>query len=106
MASRRRSGRRARRSLAQAWLEQAAHPVLALVVVVSLEAAATGGLVVWAGWDKVWHALAVENGRWFALCGAGQLVAYVGDALALRSVDAVEGGVKLSFPVSLAVVSV
>jgi len=80
--------------------------VLALVVVLGLEAAATGGLVVWAGWDKVWHALAVENARWFVLCAGGQLAAYLGYALALRAVDAADEGVKLSFPVSLAVVSV
>src|SRR3954451_22316153 len=100
------SRRRVRRSLAQAWLEKAVHPLLTIVVVLGLEAAATGGLVWWAGWDKIWHALGVENARWFALCAGGQLVAYLGYTLALRSVDAVDGGVDLGFPVALAVVSV
>src|SRR5581483_5542242 len=101
-----RSRRRSRRSLARGWLEKAAHPLLTLVVVLSLEAAATGGLVWWAGWDEVWRALSAENARWFALCGAGQLFAYVGYALSLRAAAAVDRGVELSFPAALAVVSV
>jgi uncharacterized membrane protein YbhN (UPF0104 family) len=102
--SRAQNGRR--RSLVRVWFACTAHPLLTLTVVVALEMAATGGLVWWAGWDNLAHALALENADWFALCGAGQLIAYLGYALALRSVAAADEGVELSFPASLAVVSV
>jgi uncharacterized membrane protein YbhN (UPF0104 family) len=88
------------------WLEGAAHPLLTVVVVVGLEFAATGGLVWWAGWDQVESALSRENAIWFAVCAAGQLVAYLGYALGLRATAGVEGGIELPFPAALAVVSV
>ncbi|HEY7603792.1 MAG TPA: lysylphosphatidylglycerol synthase domain-containing protein [Gaiellaceae bacterium] len=75
-------------------------------MVLALEAAATGGLIWRAGWDKVVHALSLGNLEWFALCAAGQLVAYLGYALALRSTAGVDNGVELSLPTSVAVVSV
>jgi uncharacterized membrane protein YbhN (UPF0104 family) len=76
------------------------------VVVVGLEAGALGGLVFWAGWRQVVHAVSVDNGGWFGLCVGGQIVAYLGYALALRAVAEVDRGVRLTFPVALAVVSV
>ena len=100
-----RRGRRTR-SLVRKWLDKAAHPLLTLAAVLVLEAAATGGLIWWAGLDHVLHALSVENARWFALCAAGQLLAYVGYSLALRTIAAVDQGVELSYPAALAVVSV
>ena len=79
---------------------------MTLCAVVVLEAAATGGLVIWAGWDRVAHALSVENAIWFLLCAGGQLVAYIGYTQALRATAAADRGVALSFPAALAVVSV
>ena len=92
--------------MVEAWVAGAAHPVWTLVVVFVLEGAATGGLVYWAGAARVWHALSVENGYWFLVCAGGQVVAYLGYALSLRAAAAVDGGVELSFPAALAVVSV
>jgi uncharacterized membrane protein YbhN (UPF0104 family) len=97
---------RARRSLVSVWLEQSAHPLVALVVVFVLEAAALGGLVWWAGWHGILHALSIENAEWFALCAGGQIVAYVGYTLALRAVAAVDDGVRLDLAASFGIVSV
>ena len=104
--TRRSQARRAQRSLVEVWLEKCPHPLLTLCAVVVLEAAATGGLVIWAGWDRVAHALSVENAIWFLLCAGGQLVAYIGYTQALRATAAADRGVALSFPAALAVVSV
>lgn len=100
------AGRHTRPGLVRSWFDAAAHPVLALAVVLALEFAATGGLVYWAGWDQVVHALSLGNAEWFALCAAGQLVAYLGYSVALRSTAAVDNGVCLSLPTAAAVVSV
>jgi uncharacterized membrane protein YbhN (UPF0104 family) len=102
------AGRRGerRRSLVGIWLGESTHPLLALGIALVFEAGAMGGLVWWAGWRNVWHALAVENTPWFALCGAGQVVAYVGYTLALRRVAAVDEGVELDFFTSFAIVSI
>ena len=102
----RRGGRGRRSSLVRVWLEGAAHPLLTLVVVLSLEFGATAGLVWWAGWDQIWDALSRENAVWFAVCAAGQLVAYLGYALGLKATAAVDRGIELPFPAALAVVSV
>jgi uncharacterized membrane protein YbhN (UPF0104 family) len=102
----RRRRRRSRPRLVRSWYDAAAHPLLALVVVLALEFAATGGLIYWAGWDKVVHALSLGNAEWFGLCAAGQLVAYLGYAVALRSTAAVDNGVRLSLPTAAAIVSV
>ena len=96
----------AERSLTRVWLGCVSHPVLVAVTVLVFEAAAVGGLVYWAGWRQVVHAVSVNNSGWFGLCIGGQLIAYSGYALALREVSGVERGVRLSYPVSLAVVSV
>ena len=77
-----------------------------LGVVLGLEFAATAGLIWWAGWDKILHALSLSNTAWFGLCAAGQLIAYLGYGLALRATAGVDNGVELSLPTSLAVVSV
>ena len=70
-----------------------------------LEVAATAGLIWWAGPDKIVHALSLSNTEWFALCAAGQLIAYLG--YGWRSGDGgSRNGVELSLPTSLAVVSV
>jgi uncharacterized membrane protein YbhN (UPF0104 family) len=90
----------------RAWYDAAAHPALTLGVVLGLEFAATAGLVWWAGWDKILHALSLSNTAWFGLCAAGQLIAYFGYSLALRATAGVDNGVELSLPTSLAVVSV
>jgi uncharacterized membrane protein YbhN (UPF0104 family) len=74
--------------------------------VLALEFAATAGLIWWVGWRDVTHAVSVGNAEWFALCAGGQLVAYLGYGLALRSTAGVDNGVKLSLPTALAVVSV
>ncbi|HZO61539.1 MAG TPA: lysylphosphatidylglycerol synthase transmembrane domain-containing protein [Gaiellaceae bacterium] len=95
-----------RTSLAERWLDRTAHPVVALAVILALEAAATGGLVWKAGWSHILHAIAVDNFGWFGLCAAGQLVAYVGYALDLRAAAQVDRGVAIPLPASLAVVSV
>ena len=57
------AGRRGerRRSLVGIWLGESTHPLLALGIALVFEAGAMGGLVWWAGWRNVWHALAVEN---------------------------------------------
>lgn len=94
------------RSLTRVWLECAGHPVATAGVVLALEAGALGGLVFWAGWRQIVHAVSVDNGGWFGLCVGGQIVAYLGYAMALRAVAEVDRGVRLTFPVSLAVVSV
>jgi uncharacterized membrane protein YbhN (UPF0104 family) len=90
----------------RAWLDAAAHPLLTLAVVLALEVAATAGLIWWAGPEQVLHALSLSNTEWFALCAAGQLIAYFGYALALRATARVANGVELSLPTSMAVVSV
>jgi uncharacterized membrane protein YbhN (UPF0104 family) len=92
--------------LVRVWLDGAAHPLLTLLVVVGLEFAATGGLVWWAGWDQIQGALSKQNATWFAVCAMGQLVAYLGYALALKATAGVEDGIELPFPAALAVVSV
>jgi uncharacterized membrane protein YbhN (UPF0104 family) len=97
---------RARRSLVTVWLEQSAHPLVALAVVLVLEAAALGGLVWWAGWHGIVHALSIENAPWFGLCAGGQIVAYFGYTLALRAVAAVDDGVRLDLAVAFGIVSV
>jgi len=94
------------RTLVDAWRERAPHPLVALAVVLVLEAAAFGALVFLGGPRNVWRAVAVGNAGWFGVCVAGQLVAYCGYALALRSVASVDGGVPLDLPVSLGIVSV
>jgi uncharacterized membrane protein YbhN (UPF0104 family) len=96
----------ARRSLVSAWLEQSAHPLVALVVVLVLEAAALGGLVWWAGWHGILQALSAENAEWFALCAGGQIVAYFGYTLALRGIAAADDGVRLDLAASFGIVSV
>jgi uncharacterized membrane protein YbhN (UPF0104 family) len=100
------SRRRSRPSLVRAWFDAAAHPLLTLAIVLGLEVAATLGLIWWAGRDQVVHALSLGNTEWFALCAAGQLIAYLGYGLALRATARVENGVELSLPTALAVVSV
>ncbi|HZT46247.1 MAG TPA: lysylphosphatidylglycerol synthase domain-containing protein [Gaiellaceae bacterium] len=95
-----------RTSLARRWLDRTAHPVVALAIILALEAAATGGLIWKAGWSHVLHAIAVDNFDWFGVCAAGQLLAYVGYALDLRAAAEVDRGVTIPFPASLAVVSV
>jgi uncharacterized membrane protein YbhN (UPF0104 family) len=87
-------------------LDGSAHPLLAFVAVFGLEAAALGGLVWWAGWQPIWHALRAENALWFAVCVVSQMVAYFGYTLALRAVASVDGGVDLDLSVSLAIVSI
>jgi uncharacterized membrane protein YbhN (UPF0104 family) len=77
-----------------------------VLVVGALEFAALGGLVYWAGWRQVTHAVSVDNGVWFAVCVGGQLLAYAGYASVLRAVARVDGGVVLPFRVALAVVCV
>ncbi len=93
------------KSLVRRWLDRAAHPVVALVVIFALEAAATGGLVWKAGWREIVHAVSVDNFQWFGLCAGGQLIAYVGYAIGLRAAAGVERGVRLPFPAALAIVS-
>jgi uncharacterized membrane protein YbhN (UPF0104 family) len=88
------------------WLEVPPRWLLAFAATLVLEAAALGGLVWWAGWRAIVHAVAVENAWWFAVCAGGQLVAYLGYTLALRRVARAEGGVELDYPVALGVVSV
>jgi uncharacterized membrane protein YbhN (UPF0104 family) len=95
-----------RRSLSRVWADCAANPLLVAALVLALEAGALGGLVWWAGWHSIVRAVSVDNGEWFGLCIAGQALAYVGYALALRAVAEVDRGVRLSLPVALAVVSV
>ncbi len=97
---------KARRPLHRVWLDESAHPLVALVVALALEAAAAGGLVYWAGWPAIRHALALENARWFALCMVGQVVAYLGYTLAFRSVASVDDGVDLDPATSLAIVAI
>jgi len=98
--------RQPRRSLVSVWLGQTAHPLVALSVVLALEAAALGGLVWWAGWRGILHALSIENAEWFALCAGGQIVAYFGYTLAFRDVAAVDEGVKLDLAASFGIVSI
>jgi uncharacterized membrane protein YbhN (UPF0104 family) len=92
--------------LIDVWLDQSAHPLLALVLSFALEAGALGGLVYWVGWRGIVHAIDLGNARWFALCVGGQLVAYLGYTIALRGVAAVDGGVRLDLPLSFAIVSI
>ena len=99
-------GARSRRSLTDVWLERLAHPVPIAAVVLLLEAGALGGLVWWAGWRQVVHAVSVDNGGWFGLCLAGQAVAYLGYALALRAVAERRTRCAPQLPVALAIVSV
>ncbi|HVU77557.1 MAG TPA: YbhN family protein [Gaiellaceae bacterium] len=94
------------KSLIQVWLDESAHPILALAVSLVLEVGAAAGLVYWVGWPRIWHALAVENAEWFALCACGQLVAYVGYTLALKAVARVDRGVSLDLPLSFMIVSI
>ena len=94
-------------SLVRRWLDRTAHPVVTLVVVLSFEALALAGLVWKAGWDHMLHALAVDNAEWFALCAAGQLIAYLGYTIgAARDGRGRSTASALSFPAALAVVSV
>jgi uncharacterized membrane protein YbhN (UPF0104 family) len=95
-----------RKSLIQIWLDESAHPVLALAASLVLELGAAGGLVYWVGWSRIWQALVVENGEWFALCAAGQLVAYFGYTLALKAVAHVDRGVSLDLALSFMIVSI
>jgi uncharacterized membrane protein YbhN (UPF0104 family) len=92
--------------LIDVWLDQSAHPLLAFVLSLALEAAALGGLVYWVGWRGIVHAIGLGNARWFALCLGGQLVAYLGYTIALRGVAAVDDGVQLDLPLSFAIVSI
>jgi uncharacterized membrane protein YbhN (UPF0104 family) len=95
-----------RKSLIRVWLDESAHPILALAASLALEVGAAAGLVYWVGWSRIWHALAVENAEWFALCAAGQLVAYFGYTLALKGVACVDRGVKLDLALSFTIVSI
>jgi uncharacterized membrane protein YbhN (UPF0104 family) len=95
-----------RKSLVRVWLDESAHPILALVLSLALELGAVAGLVYWVGWPHIWHALAVENAEWFALCAAGQLVAYFGYTLALKAVACVDRGVRLDLALSFMIVSI
>lgn len=92
-------------TLVRRWLDRTPHPVVALAVVLALEAMALGVLLWNAGWAQMLHAIAVDNFDWFALCAVGQLIAYFGYAIALRATAQVDRGVRLPFPAALAVVS-
>jgi uncharacterized membrane protein YbhN (UPF0104 family) len=94
------------RSLIDVWLDCSARPLLSFGIVVGLEAASAGALVWLAGWRHVVHAVSIGNVQWFGICAAGQLIAYLGYAFALRAVARVDRGVSLPFPVALAVVCV
>ena len=98
--------RQSRRSLLDLWLAESAHPLIAIGVALALEAAAVGGLIWWAGWRGIVHALAIENAEWFGLCAIGQIVAYIGYAVAFRGIASVDKGVRLEPAVALGVVSV
>ena len=104
MGEQRRKG--ARRSLIRLWLDESFHPLVALGAVLVLEAAAMIGLVYWAGWREIAHALAVENAVWFGVCAGGQVAAYLGYTLALRGVAAAGNGVELDLAASLGIVSI
>ena len=80
--------------------------MIALAVVLAFEALAIVVLVWKAGWNHMLHAIAVDNFTWFAVCAAGQLIAYVGYTIGLRATAQVDRGVDLPFPAALAVVSV
>jgi uncharacterized membrane protein YbhN (UPF0104 family) len=92
--------------LIDVWLDQSAHPLLALVLSLVLEAGALAGLVYWVGWRAIVHAIGLGNARWFALCVGGQLIAYLGYSIALRGVAAVDDGVRFDLPLSFAIVSI
>jgi uncharacterized membrane protein YbhN (UPF0104 family) len=98
--------RGARRSLIRLWLDESFHPLIALGAVVALEGAALIGLVYWAGWQEITHAIAVENAVWFGVCAGGQILAYFGYTLALRGVAAAANGVELDLAASFGIVSV
>ena len=87
-----------------AWLELPPRWPLALIACLVLEAAALAGLTWWAGWRDVLRALSTENAWWFALCAAGQILAYVGYTLALRGVTCADDGVALDLPVAFGIV--
>jgi uncharacterized membrane protein YbhN (UPF0104 family) len=93
-------------SLVRRWLERTAHPVVTLAVVLGFEAIALAVLVWKAGWGHMLDAISVDNFEWFALCAAGQLIAYVGYTIGLRATAQVDRGVSLPFPAAFAVVSV
>lgn len=90
----------------QIWLDESAHPIVALGVSLALELGAAAGLVYWVGGERIWRALGLENAEWFVLCAVGQIVAYFGYTLALKAVACVGRGVRLDLALSFTIVSI
>jgi uncharacterized membrane protein YbhN (UPF0104 family) len=58
-----------------------------------------------ANYTRLLHSLRGADAKWFAVCFAGEVLAYVGYVMAYRSVAAVDGGPLLSVSAALRVVA-
>jgi uncharacterized membrane protein YbhN (UPF0104 family) len=75
--------------------------VLVLLVAGGLAMAAAMGLADMAGYSRLVDAVQDVVPIWFAVCFAGEVVAYVGYVLALRDIARVDGGPVLSLRLSM-----
>jgi len=74
---------------------------LILLVAGALALAAAMGLADMAGYNRLVDAVQDVVPTWFAVCFAGQVVAYLGYVLAVRDIARVDGGPILSFRLSM-----
>src|SRR5436305_11959731 len=90
-----------RRQTRSAVLELERHNFLILLVAGSVALAAAMGLADMAGYQRLVDAVQDVVPTWFAVCFAGQVVAYLGYVLAVRDIARVDGGPLLSFRLSM-----
>jgi uncharacterized membrane protein YbhN (UPF0104 family) len=75
--------------------------VLVLLVAGFLAMAAAMGLAEMAGYSRLVDAVQEVAPAWFAVCFAGEVVAYLGYVLAVRAIARVDGGPLLSLRLSM-----
>jgi uncharacterized membrane protein YbhN (UPF0104 family) len=75
--------------------------VLILIAAGALALAAAVGLADLAGYSRLVEAVQDIKPAWFAVCFAGEVVAYVGYVLAVRDIARVDGGPLLSLRLSM-----
>ncbi len=95
-----RTTRRYQRAVGAAW-ELERRNFIVLLVAGALALAAAMALADLAGYARLVDAVQDVVPTWFAVCFAGQVVAYLGYVLAVRDIARVDGGPLLSFRLSM-----
>jgi uncharacterized membrane protein YbhN (UPF0104 family) len=93
--------RRRQAKVTAATLQLEQRTVLILIAAGALALAAAIGLADMAGYTRLVEAVQDIKPAWFAVCFAGEVVAYVGYVLAVRDIARVDGGPLLSLRLSM-----